>query len=132
MNDIIVLYEYYTIIPDNNLGYIFEVNDCKYVKSNGDVGFMSGEEARVQAHKIEKKINKAYNSWVQYSSYKYPMMSIIYVREDFKEMFEKYRKPGMFFASTFWTKLQNIFGHYCKSKLDKVAKPRLAAILPAA
>ena len=94
MNDIIVLHEYYTIIPDNNLGYIFEVNDCKYVKSNGDVGFMSGEEARVQAHKIEKKINKAYNSWVQYSSYKYPMMSIIYVREDFKEMFEKYRKPG--------------------------------------
>ena len=81
MNDIIVLYEYYTIIPDNNMGYIFEVNDCKYVK-------------RVQAHKIEKKINKAYNSWVQYSSYKYPMMSIIYVREDFKEMFEKYRKPG--------------------------------------
>ena len=38
----------------------------------------------------------------------------------------------VFFASTFWTKLQNIFGHYCKSKLDKVAKPRLAAILPAA
>lgn len=37
----------------------------------------------------------------------------------------------LFFASTFWTKLQNIFGHYCKSKLDKVAKPRLAAILPA-
>ena len=37
----------------------------------------------------------------------------------------------VFFASTFWTKLQNIFGHYCKSKLDKVAKPRLAAILPA-
>ena len=32
MNDIIVLYEYYTIIPDNNLGYIFEVNGCKYVK----------------------------------------------------------------------------------------------------
>ena len=40
--------------------------------------------------------------------------------------------PLLFFASTFWTKLQNIFGHYCKSKLDKVAKPRLAAILPAA
>lgn len=38
----------------------------------------------------------------------------------------------VFFASTFWTKLQNIFGHYCKSKLEKVAKPRLAAILPAA
>ena len=38
----------------------------------------------------------------------------------------------VFFANTFWTKLQNIFGHYCKSKLDKVAKPRLAAILPAA
>ena len=41
-------------------------------------------------------------------------------------------KIRLFFASTFWTKLQNIFGHYCKSKLDKVAKPRLAAILPAA
>lgn len=94
MDDIIVLYEYYTIIPDNNLGYIFEVNDCKYIKNNGDAGFMSGEEAKVQAHKIEKEINKVYDSWVQYSSYKYPKMSIIYVRKDFKEMFEKYRKPG--------------------------------------
>jgi len=28
----------------------------------------------------------------------------------------------LFFASTFWTKLQNIFGHCCMSKLDKVAK----------
>ena len=27
----------------------------------------------------------------------------------------------VFFASTFWTKLQNIFGHYCKSKLDETA-----------
>ena len=93
MDDIIVLYEYYTIIPDNNLGYIFEVNYCKYIKSNGDVVSLSDEEAKEQAHKIEKKINKVYNSWVQYTSYKYPELSIIYVREDFKEMFEKYRKP---------------------------------------
>ena len=28
----------------------------------------------------------------------------------------------LFFASLFWTKLQNIFGHCCMSKLDKVAK----------
>ena len=28
----------------------------------------------------------------------------------------------LFFASPFWTKLQNIFGHCCMSKLDKVAK----------
>lgn len=28
--------------------------------------------------------------------------------------------------------LQALFGHYCKSKLDEVANPRLAAILPAA
>ena len=28
----------------------------------------------------------------------------------------------MFFASPFWTKLQNIFGHCCMSILDKVAK----------
>ena len=28
----------------------------------------------------------------------------------------------MFFASPFWTKLQNIFGQSCMSKLDKVAK----------
>ena len=32
------------------------------------------------------------------------------------------RATGMFFASNFWTKLQNIFGHCCMSKLDKVAK----------
>lgn len=32
----------------------------------------------------------------------------------------------MFFASTFWTKLQNTFGHCCMSKLDKVAMTRLA------
>ena len=58
--------------------------------------------------------------------------------DKFWELEERIKKdkkhPGvmLFFASTFWTKLQNIFGHYCKSKLDKVAKPRLAAILPAA
>ena len=37
----------------------------------------------------------------------------------------------MFFASTFWRKMQNIFGECCISKLEKVARPRLAAILPA-
>ena len=37
----------------------------------------------------------------------------------------------MFFASTFWRKMQNIFGECCISKLKKVARPRLAAILPA-
>ena len=31
-------------------------------------------------------------------------------------------KMELFFASPFWTKLQNIFGHCCMSKLDKVAK----------
>ena len=35
--------------------------------------------------------------------------------------------PRLFFASTFWTKLQNTFGHCCMSKLDKVAMTRLAA-----
>ena len=38
----------------------------------------------------------------------------------------------LFFASIFWQKLQNIFGECCISKLEKVAKPRLAAVLPAA
>ncbi|BDF18262.1 nuclear transport factor 2 family protein [[Clostridium] scindens] len=38
---------------------------------------------------------------------------------------------AMFFASTFWRKMQNIFGECCISKLEKVARPRLAAILPA-
>ena len=38
---------------------------------------------------------------------------------------------GMFFASTFWTKLQNIFGHCCMSKLDKVAKRWPVMIRPA-
>ena len=37
----------------------------------------------------------------------------------------------MFFASPFWTKLQNIFGHCCMSKLDKVAKHWLALGRPA-
>ena len=39
--------------------------------------------------------------------------------------------PSMFFASPFWTKLQNIFGHCCMSKLDKVAKHWLALGRPA-
>ena len=39
---------------------------------------------------------------------------------------------SLFFASIFWQKLQNIFGECCISKLEKVAKPRLAAVLPAA
>ena len=38
---------------------------------------------------------------------------------------------NVFFASTFWRKMQNIFGECCISKLEKVARPRLAAILPA-
>ena len=38
--------------------------------------------------------------------------------------------PKLFFASTFWRKMQNIFGECCISKLEKVARPRLAAILP--
>ena len=38
---------------------------------------------------------------------------------------------AMFFASTFWTKLQNIFGHCCMSKLDKVAKRWPVMIRPA-
>ena len=37
----------------------------------------------------------------------------------------------VFFASTFWRKMQNIFGECCISKLEKVAKPRPAVILPA-
>ena len=37
----------------------------------------------------------------------------------------------VFFASPFWTKLQNIFGHCCKSILDKVAKHWLALNRPA-
>ena len=37
----------------------------------------------------------------------------------------------MFFASTFWTKLQNIFGHCCMSILDKVAKPDQSMLRPA-
>ena len=38
---------------------------------------------------------------------------------------------AVFFASPFWTKLQNIFGHCCMSKLDKVAKHWLALGRPA-
>ena len=41
------------------------------------------------------------------------------------------QKLCVFFASTFWRKMQNIFGECCISKLEKVARPRLAAILPA-
>lgn len=37
----------------------------------------------------------------------------------------------VFFASTFWRKMQNIFGECCISKLEKVAKPRPTVILPA-
>lgn len=33
-----------------------------------------------------------------------------------------YTFPDLFFASTFWRKLQNIFGGSCISKLAKVAK----------
>ena len=33
------------------------------------------------------------------------------------------KQDEVFFASTFWQKLQNIFGECCISKLEKVAKP---------
>ena len=44
---------------------------------------------------------------------------------------ESVTEGHLFFASTFWRKMQNIFGECCISKLEKVARPRLAAILPA-
>lgn len=47
------------------------------------------------------------------------------------EKVESHRSKKMFFASPFWTKLQNIFGHCCKSILDKVAKHWLALNRPA-
>ena len=93
MNNIIVLYENYTIYTDDNMGYIFELKECKYIKINGEIGLLNDKEAIEQANNIEIQKDKD-NSWVQYSSYKYPKTSIIYVRKDFKEMFEKYRKPG--------------------------------------
>ena len=84
---------FYRYISENLTSFINqgeeEAGDAEF-----DYASLSDEEAKEQAHKIEKKINKEYNSWVQYTSYKYPKLSIIYVREDFKEMFEKYRKPG--------------------------------------
>ena len=75
------------------MGYIFELKECKYLKTNGEIGLLNDKEAIEQANNIEIQKDKD-NSWVQYSSYKYPKTSIIYVRKDFKEMFEKYRKPG--------------------------------------
>ena len=36
---------------------------------------------------------------------------------------EVFFKTVLFFASTFWRKMQNIFGECCISKLEKVAKP---------
>ena len=39
------------------------------------------------------------------------------IEKEFKEVIGE-----LFFASLFWTKLQNIFGHCCMSKLDKIAK----------
>lgn len=53
-----------------------------------------------------------------------------------KKMFEYMSSYNVslfvFFASTFWQKLQSIFGECCISKSEKVAKLRLTAILPAA
>lgn len=51
-----------------------------------------------------------------------------YEREEEKQIIDYL----LFFASIFWKKLQSIFGECCISKLEKVAKPRLAIILPAA
>ena len=49
----------------------------------------------------------------------------------YKHVFKPLKTDVVFFASTFWRKMQNIFGECCISKLEKVARPRLAAILPA-
>ena len=46
-------------------------------------------------------------------------------------LFDLVGQSNLFFASPFWTKLQNIFGHCCKSILDKVAKHWLALNRPA-
>ena len=50
---------------------------------------------------------------------------------EFLKLLDRKYPQGVFFASTFWTKLQNIFGHCCMPKLDKIAMPRLATNIPA-
>ena len=54
-----------------------------------------------------------------------------YSEEGIKILYHLIKLRDVFFASTFWRKMQNIFGECCISKLEKVARPRLAAILPA-
>ena len=53
MNNIIVLYENYTIYTDDNMGYIFELKECKYLKTNGEIGLLNDKEAIEQANNIE-------------------------------------------------------------------------------
>ena len=40
-----------------------------------------------------------------------------------REIVAEVSEAHVFFASTFWRKLKNIFGECCISKLEKVAKP---------
>ena len=104
--------------------------------------YTQNDETYIQVNKDERGPGHKSYMWVHTNSDCLDCNSIVifcyestrntdHLRSFYRE-FMGYITCDVFFASTFWTKLQNIFGHYCKSKLDKVAKPRLAATLPAA
>lgn len=89
MNNIIALYEGYGICPNLNMGYEFELVECIYIDADGNTGKLSEQVAEEISQIVSRR-----KSWVEYSSYNYPNQSIMYIRKDYREMFQKYRKPG--------------------------------------
>ena len=94
MDDIIALYEKYRVLPDDNEGFVFELLECRCIKRSSGIGIPDENEEQEIVDYIEKRKSKDDSLWKEYSTYKCPTASVVYVRKDCIDMFEKHRKPG--------------------------------------
>lgn len=88
VKNIIAFYENYAVFTNNNMGYTSELVECRYIDSDGNSGLLSEQVAEEMYHIIRRS-----ESWIKYSSCSFNQ-SIMCIRKDYKEMFEKFRKPG--------------------------------------
>lgn len=109
---------------------LYDVKEKKY----SDIYLLDIEMSDINGIELATRVKDAYKkayiifitSHLQFTLDAFDVKAYQYIPKDQNILIER-----LFFASTFWTKLQNIFGHCCMSKLDKVAKPWLAMIRPA-
>jgi len=113
------------------LQYDIKVERCRIDSASGTVTYLPSREDSYERLLEENKQFAAAGESVDDVAIKTVMIEKMLTCLKHLSPEEQKLITALFFASTFWTKLQNIFGHCCMSKLDKVAKLWLVVFGPA-